>query len=231
MAKVLVVDDNAALRALLRTQLERGGHEVLEAEDGLAGVRQLYSARPDLVVLDVAMPRMDGWATLQRVRELSEVPVLMLSAVAGEQERVRGLLSGADDFLSKPFSGPELLARIVALLRRGSRGEVVEVVEDERARVDAARHEAVVDGVRLKLTPLEFRLLGTFLRHHGAALSHEQLLEHAWQGHHGSREQVKVAVLALRRKLRAASPGAEEAIQTVRGVGYRWQGSGVPVAS
>jgi DNA-binding response OmpR family regulator len=225
MSRILVVDDSSLVRELVRTLLERAGHEVVEAADGSDGLRRLYAERPDLVVLDVSMPELDGWEALKRLRELSDVPVLMFSAFGGETERVRGLLGGADDFLAKPFGGPELVARVTALLRRARRDGavgVIDVVDDGWARVDAARHEASVGGVALQLTPTEFRLLATFVRNAGVALSHEQLLEQAWQESYGTREQVKVAVLALRRKLALAQPGGERAIETVRGLGYRW---------
>ncbi len=114
MPRVLVVDDSQLVRELVRTLLERAGHEVVEAVDGADGLRRLYAERPDLVVLDVSMPDVDGWEALKRLRELSDVPVLMFSAFGGETERVRGLLGGADDFLAKPFDGAEL----AALLRR-----------------------------------------------------------------------------------------------------------------
>jgi DNA-binding response OmpR family regulator len=224
MARILVVDDSATVRELIRTLLVRAGHDVVTADDGSEGLRIMYADRPDLVVLDVNMPELDGWEALRRVRELSDIPVLMVSAFGGEVERVRGLLGGADDFVGKPFAGPELVARVTALLRRSQRMGgvgVVEVAEDGWARVDASRHEATAGGVELDLTPTEFRLLATFLRHPGAALTHDQLLELAWQESYGTREQVKVAVLGLRRKL-AEAPGGEDAIETVRGIGYRW---------
>jgi DNA-binding response OmpR family regulator len=225
VARILVVDDSSLVRELVRTLLERAGHSVVEAADGADGLRRLYGDRPDLVVLDVSMPEVDGWEALKRLRELSEVPVLMFSAFGGESDRVRGLLGGADDFLAKPFSGPELVARVTALLRRSRRDgaeAVIDTVDDGWAKVDAARHEATVEGTALSLTPTEFRLLATFVRNAGVALSHEQLLEQAWQESYGTREQVKVAVLALRRKLAAASLGGDAAIETVRGIGYRW---------
>jgi DNA-binding response OmpR family regulator len=231
VTKILIIDDNSSLRTLVRTLLERAGHAVTEAADGLEGVRRLYAERPDLVILDLHMPGIDGWAALARIRELSDVPVLMLSAAGNEEERTRGLLEGADDFQRKPFGGPELLARVTALLRRSRPGAIVpEVVDDGWARVDVQRHEAVVDGAKLRVTPLEFRLLGVFLRHPGVALTHEQLIELVWQDAFGTREQVKVAVLALRRKLDSATRQGSAAIETVRGVGYRWAGAAVVAA-
>lgn len=225
MPKILIVDDNAGLRLLVRTLAERAGHCVTEAADGREGVRKLYTEQPDLVLLDVAMPVLDGWGALTRIRELSDVPVLMLSAAGSEAERVRGLLAGADDFQTKPFGGPELVARITAVLRRCARGTArAEVLDDGWVRVDRARHEASVGGAPLALTPLEFRLLATLVAHPGVALGHDRLIELAWQRGDGTRDQVKVAVLALRRRLDAAAPGGGGAVATVHGIGYRWAG-------
>lgn len=227
MPKILVIDDHADLRTLVRTLAERAGHTVIEAADGQEGLRRLYAERPDLVLLDVRMPVLDGWATLARIRELSDVPVLMLSAGAVEEVRVHGLLAGADDVQPKPFSGPELLARMTALLRRTpTRQAPAPVFDDGWARLDPARHEAYAGGIALALTPLEFRLMAALLSRPGVAQTHDQLLEAAWQGIPGGRDQVKVAVLALRRRLDGATPGGGGAIATVRGVGYRWIGDG-----
>src|SRR5580692_12123993 len=123
--RILVVDDDPVMREVLRSVLERAGHEVREAADGRAGLRDLYAASPDLVILDVEMPELDGWATLERIRDLSDVPVLMLTARQTELERVRGLQGGADDYVVKPFGRQELVARVQALLRRtaGRAGE------------------------------------------------------------------------------------------------------------
>src|ERR1700746_4205913 len=117
-ARILVVDDDDDIRGLLRALLERAGHEVSDAPDGRAGLRELYAGSPDLVILDVAMPGLDGWETLERIREVSDVPVLMLTARDAELERVRGLRGGADDYVAKPFSPAELVARVEAVLRR-----------------------------------------------------------------------------------------------------------------
>ncbi len=138
--RVLVVDDDAVTRELLRGVLERAGHEVREAEDGRAGLRELYSHSPDLVILDVEMPELDGWATLERIRDMSDVPVLMLTRRETELERVRGLKGGADDYVVKPFGRQELAARVQALLRRaGERSEQQETYADSRLTIDVAQ--------------------------------------------------------------------------------------------
>jgi DNA-binding response OmpR family regulator len=220
---VLVVDDDTDIRGLLRELLERAGYAVSEAADGRSALRALYVARPDLVILDVSMPELDGWETLSRIRDLSDVPVLMLTARATEIDKVRGLRAGADDYLTKPFGRQELVARAEALLRRtnGRGAELVDGYADDLVAVDATRHVAAVEGVEVALTPLEFRLLSAFVRHPDHVLSHDQLLELVWGHSHGvSREQVKLYVGYLRRKL---GPAAATRIETVRGFGYRYR--------
>ncbi len=222
-ARILVVDDDPDIRSLLRELLERAGHEVFTAEDGRDALRSLYEKRPDLVVLDVAMPELDGWGTLERVRDLSDVPVLMLTARTGELEKVRGLRAGADDYVTKPFGRQELLARAEALLRRtaGRRPEAPETYGDDVVTVDFGQRQVAVAGAPVTLTPLEFRLLAAFVLHPGQVLSHEQLIELVW-GDEGaaSRNQLKLYVGYLRRKLGAAAAGR---VETVRGFGYRYR--------
>jgi DNA-binding response OmpR family regulator len=221
--RVLVADDDHDVRKLVRTLLERAGHQVVEATDGRECLRLLYERRPELVVLDVAMPGLDGWEALERIREVADVPVLLLTAHAEELDRVRGLRAGADDYVAKPFGRQELLARVDALLRRaGGRVEVRRAYADDLLEIDFGQHSVTANGRPVELTPLEFRLLGAFVRHPDQVLSHEQLLELVW-GEPGarSRDQVKLYVGYLRRKLDEAS-GAKAPIETVRGVGYRY---------
>ena len=152
--RILVVDDDPITRELLRGMLERAGHEVGEAADGRAGLRNLYTASPDLVILDVAMPELDGWATLERSRDLSDVPVLMLTARETELERVRGLQGGADDYVVKPFGHQELLARVQALLRRsGSRAEEQQTYADSLVRIDYAQRAVSYSDREVRLEP------------------------------------------------------------------------------
>ena len=219
-ANVLVVDDDGDIRALVRRLLEAAGCTVSEAATGREAVRTFHTLRPDLVVLDVTMPELDGWQTLERIRDLSDVPVLMLSARATELEKVRGLRAGADDYVTKPFGRQELLARVGALLRRGAgRGAAVRPpYEDSRLRFDFEHRRVVVGKEEVSLTPLEYRLLATFVEHADQVLSHDQLLVNAWGDEGVSREQVKIYVGYLRRKL-----GAPDAIESVRGFGYRYR--------
>jgi DNA-binding response OmpR family regulator len=224
-ASVLVVDDDADVRMLVRELLTRAGYQVSEAPDGRAGLRALYDERPDLVVLDVSMPELDGWGTLERIREVSDVPVVMLSALGAELEKVRALRGGADDYVTKPFGRQELLARVESVLRRAPSRQVRDTYADRLLEVDFGERRVTAGGQDVELTPLEFRLLSAFVDHPGQLLAHDQLLELAWGGERGtSRDQVKLYVGYLRRKLASAGI-APETIETVRGFGYRYSPS------
>ena len=219
---VLVVDDDPDVRALVSTLLGRAGYLITEAPDGRAALKALYDQRPDLVVLDVNMPDLDGWATLERIRDLSDVPVVMLSARGEELEKVRALRAGADDYVTKPFGRQELLARVESVLRRAVGGGLKETYSDALLTVDFAERRLTVGERSVELTPLEFKLLATFVEHPNQLLEHGQLLELVWGGERGtSRDQVKLYVGYLRKKLAdaGAQPGA---IETVRGYGYRY---------
>src|SRR6516165_4185815 len=164
-SRILVVDDDDDIRGLLRALLARSGHDVSEAADGRAGLRELYEGSPDLIILDVTMPGLDGWATLERIRELTDVPVLMLTAHDAELERVRGLKGGADDYVVKPFGRQELVARVEALLRRPRRTDGQETYADARLMISFTQHAVSYDHREVALTPLEFKLLCSLVRH------------------------------------------------------------------
>jgi DNA-binding response OmpR family regulator len=222
--RVLVVDDDADIRLLLRELLERAGYAVDEAEDGRTALRVLFTTPPSLVILDVSMPEMDGYQTLERIRDLSDVPVLMLTARTQELEKVRGLSAGADDYVAKPFGRQELLARVQALLRRsGGKSEVVETYADAFVQVDYGQRRIVVEGRDVQLTPLEFKLLAAFVQNPNQVLSRDQLLEIVWGDPYGvSGDQVKLYVGYLRKKLVPDAPETAP-IETVRGFGYRYR--------
>jgi DNA-binding response OmpR family regulator len=227
-AEVLVVEDEDDVRRLVRVLLERAGHTVVEAANGLEAISMLEGDAPDLVVLDVAMPELDGWQTLERIRDLSDVPVLMLTARAGELDKVRGLRSGADDYVTKPFGRQELLARVEALLRRTSGPpEVRTAYEDGALRIDYVSREVTVDAGEqwrpVQLTPLEFKLLSAFVRHPNETLSRARLLELVWGDVDGfGGDQVKLYVGYLRRKL-GWGPSGGGPLETIRGFGYRYR--------
>jgi DNA-binding response OmpR family regulator len=225
--RVLVIEDDQDISLGIRTVLSRNGFEVASSADGKQGLRTFHLARPepfDLVVLDIGLPSLDGWAVLERIRDLSDVPVLILTAHGREGDKVRGLHGGADDYLTKPFGNRELAARVEALLRRPRTQQPrAEVYDDGRLLVNLGAREVSVDGTPVALTPTEFRLLAALIRHPGQTLSPEQLLKLAWNDPLGvGPERVKFGVMRLRRKLgqNAGEPGA--AIEAVRGFGYRY---------
>jgi DNA-binding response OmpR family regulator len=223
-ARILVVDDDKDIRGLLTELLTRAGFEVDQAPDGRTALRRLYEAPPSLVILDVSMPGMDGYQTLERIRDLSDVPVIMLTARAEELEKVRGLSGGADDYVAKPFGRQELLARIQAQLRRsGGKTEVTETYNDAFVEIDYGQRRVTAQGRAVQLTPLEFRLLAAFVQHPSQVLSREQLLELVWSDPFSiSGDQVKLYVGYLRKKLVPHAPDTAP-IETVRGFGYRYR--------
>ena len=233
--RVLVIEDDRDIALGIRTVLTRSGYDVANSADGKQGLRVFHTARPDLVVLDVGLPTLDGWQVLERIRDLSDVPVLMLTAHGNEADKVRGLHAGADDYLTKPFGNQELAARVEALLRRPRAGTPPpEVYDDGRLLVRLDSREVSVNGTPVTLTPIEFRLLAALVRNPGRTLTPDQLLELAWNDPLGiGPERVKFAVMRLRRKLgQHDGPGsarsARSAIEAVRGFGYRYV---VPLAA
>ena len=223
--RILVVDDAETIRTALRLLLERGGFDVREAPDGRQAMRCLFDERVDAVLLDVEMPDLDGWQTLERIREVSTVPVCMLTAQDAELSKVRGLRGGADDYVAKPFSNAELLARVEALVRRGRNlggggAAAADVTVSGMLTVDHDQRIAKAGDTELELTPTEFGLLAAFVRNEGVVLSADQLADMAFGGPEAADNQVKLYVGRLRRKLAAA--GAGDPIETRRGFGYRW---------
>ena len=222
--RVLVIEDDQDISLGIRTVLSRSGFEVASSADGKQGLRAFHVARPDLVVLDIGLPTLDGWAVLERIRDLSDVPVLILTAHGNEADKVRGLHGGADDYLTKPFGNRELAARVEALLRRPRTEQPqAEVYDDGRLVVRLDVREVSVRGARVALTPTEFRLLAALVRHPGQTLSAEQLLELAWNDPLGvGPERVKFGVMRLRRKLGQGTGEPGASIEAVRGFGYRY---------
>jgi DNA-binding response OmpR family regulator len=231
--KILAVEDEPDITLALRLIFERAGYHFISCPDGRTGLRKVHEEKPDLVLLDVGLPGMDGWTVLERIRDLADLPVLMLSAHGQETDKVRGLRAGADDYVTKPFTNNELLARAEALLRRagkspGSRDEWAELYDDGLVRIDRrARsvHVTTPTGEQeARLTSMEFRLLNVLVTHTGAVLSAQQLLSQVWDDPTGlGPDRVKFAVLRLRRKL--GWDGEQSPIEAVRGVGYRYRGA------
>lgn len=222
--RVLVVDDEPSARAFVGDLLARAGFAVTKVGTGGEALQALHEAEPDIVLLDVVLPDIDGFQVLERTRAVSDVPVMMLTARAGELEKVRGLRAGADDWVSKPFGRQELLARIDALLRRAGRtAGVARSYRDALVEIDFPRRAVTAAGKPVPLTPLEFKLLAVLVRHADEVLSHGRLLELVWGDSYGvSPDEVRTYVSYLRRKLRAAAPD-HGPIETIRGFGYRYR--------
>jgi DNA-binding response OmpR family regulator len=230
---VLVIDDEDEVRLVVRRVLERADLGVIDAPGGRQGLRLLYQQRPDVVILDVAMPGLDGWQTLERVREVSDVPVMMLSAHDDELDRVRGLRLGADDYIGKPFGPRELAARVHALLRRvPGGGRTRETVDTGYLRLVPAAREVSCGGRRVDLTPLEFRLITALAAEAGVAVPAERLVRAVWGGPEGVEDgQLSLVVSRLRKKLGTDPRTGESPVETVRGFGYRLHQDGDPDAS
>jgi len=226
MPRILVVDDEPAVTDLLAYNLRKAHYEVLVAADGRQALRLAQEGAPDLILLDLMLPEVDGLDVCRELRRASRVPIIMLTARGEEVDRVVGLELGADDYVCKPFSVRELLARIKAVLRRAS--SAPDEAESSTSlsgpgglRLDVERREVLVQAMRLVLSRLEFDLLHTLLVHAGRVLSREQLLEQVWgYDYPGDTRAVDSVVKRLRAKLRAADPQAD-CIVAVRGVGYK----------
>jgi DNA-binding response OmpR family regulator len=179
MVGLLLIGDNDLDRKIMRDLLAHHGYQVEEARDGAAGLRRLYDVRPDLIILDVMMPVMDGWTTCARIREACDTPVIMLTSLNCEEEMACGLDLGADDFVSKPISAPHLLARVRAVLRRGGGQHPQQdlLYDDGKLRIDTAKHEVTLDGVPVDLTPTEFRLLVSLVEAPNRVRSYADLLQ------------------------------------------------------
>ena len=221
--RVLVVDDDPALADVVARYLRREGFEVDYAEDGATGLQRALSTLPDLVVLDLMMPGMDGFEVCRRLRQATSIPVVMLTALGEENDRIAGLDLGADDYVTKPFSPRELAARVRAVLRRaGSTAGPAEMITGGGIEIDTFAHEVRRKGEPVTLTTKEYDLLVCFLTNPGRAFRREELLETVWGWRIGDTSTVTVHVRRLREKIEddASQP---RHLKTVRGVGYRWE--------
>jgi len=223
MAKILVVDDDKTLLRFVGDYLAGEGHQVVSADRGTAALKEFYRERPDLVVLDVMMPGMDGWEVCARLRELADTPIILLTAKASEADKLRGFRLGVDDYVTKPFSLAELSARLGAVLGRAGRQAEAspELLQIGPLEVDLRRREASLDGEPLTLTPTEFRLLSILARRAGEAISQNDLITEVW-GDYRQRggSALRRYIWFLRQKL---EPDPEKPVRlvTVRGFGYR----------
>jgi two-component system KDP operon response regulator KdpE len=226
--KILIVDDNEQFRSAVEAQLRLDGYEVFGALDGVTGLELARRELPDLVITDVRMPGMDGWDFCRRLREVSDVPILMLTAQAvAEEDIVKGLDLGADDYMIKPFGTEELRARIRALLRRGGTDRLADkrdLYVDSYLMIDLTARRVLVKGEAVSLTPTEFALLAIFLRNRGRVLTTEHILREVWGLEHLSDTHYpRVYVARLRQKLEQ-DPDNPRYFLTEYGVGYRFGG-------
>ncbi len=222
---ILAVDDEPRMTRFIRMNLELEGYRVSEATNGLEALEKVRDELPDLVLLDVMMPDMDGFETLRHLREISNVPVIMLTAKGEEEDIIRGLELGADDYVTKPFSARELISRIKALLRRSEMPPVMEkkvLKIDDRLSIDFQRHEVIVDGQHINLRPTEYRLLYHLVNNAGWVMSHETLLSKVWGYEYRDELQyLRLYIRYLREKIEV-DPANPQYILTERGIGYQF---------
>lgn len=224
MATILVIDDEDSILKVVEAYLKGDGNTVHLARDGVSGLAAFRRHNPDIVILDIMLPEMDGMEVLQQIRRESNVYVLMLTAKSEEFDRVMGLTVGADDYLTKPFSPRELAARVKAILRRGrnTAQDERQVLTFKHLKIHIARHEVERDGEQIELTLLEFNLLATLATYAGMVLSRDQLLERVWgYDFYGEVRVVDVHIGHIRQKLEV-DPTNPQFIETVRGVGYKF---------
>ncbi len=223
--RILVVDDERRMVGFIRLNLEQDGFEVIEAYNGTEALERLRDSLPDLILLDVMMPDIDGFEVLRMIREINQVPVIMLTAKGEEDDKVRGLELGADDYVTKPFSPRELVSRVKAVLRRGSTFEedeegVIDV--DDRLKIDFGRREVWVNDELVKLRPTEYRLLYHLVQNAGWVLTHDQILTKVWgYEYRDEPHYVRLYINYLRKKIEE-DPSDPKYILTERGVGYRF---------
>lgn len=222
---ILVVDDEPRMIRFIRMNLELEGYRVIEANNGIEALDQVRKHLPDLVVMDVMMPKMDGFEALRLLREISTVPVILLTVRSDEEDRIRGLELGADDYITKPFSPRELVSRVNAVLRRAdwpspTPRALVEI--DERLSVDFNRHQVIVDGERIDLRPTEYRLLNHLIQNAGWVVPHETLLAKVWgYEYRDETHYLRLYINYLRKKIEE-DPSNPQYILTERGIGYRF---------
>jgi two-component system KDP operon response regulator KdpE len=223
--RILVVDDEERMVRFIRMNLEHDGFQVGEAFNGKQAIQKIRDFTPDVILLDIMMPDIDGFEVLETIRDFSNVPVIMLTAKGEEDDRVRGLEGGADDYITKPFSPRELVSRIKAVLRRteGATGSTHGLLEiDKRLKIDFDRREIWLDGKLVKLRPTEYRLLYHLVQNAGWVVSHDQLLQKVWgYEYRDEPHYVRLYINYLREKLEK-DPANPVYILTERGVGYRF---------
>jgi len=222
--KILIIDDDTDLVQLTSLIFRRAGAQVITAQDGWEGVGKLITHRPNLVILDVMMPGADGYEVCQKIRQVSSIPLMMISALNHDQNLLEGFKSGADDYLSKPFNPEVLLSRAEALLRRSGDANLSSMkYNDGHLEIDIDKHQILIKGKPVKVTPIEFRLLLFLQQNAGKTLSYDQILQNVWgDEYRGSVNFVHVYVSHLRGKIEK-DPKNPRYIQSVHGVGYMFE--------
>lgn len=222
MSAILLVDDDPSLHRLLSQYLEQQGHHMIHAADGREGLRQLFEQRPDLIVLDVMMPKMDGWSTLERIREMSNLPVILLTAKDTEADKLRGFRLGGDDYVTKPFSFAELSARIEAVLKRSAGNSTQSsILQVGGLILDPIRHLVTRDGQPIELTPTEFKLLEVFIRAPGQVFTQDQLVSKVWGDEYADEVgYIRRYIWHLRQKIEP-EPNDPTYLHNERGIGYK----------
>ena len=224
MNRILLVDDEPTLLDTLAYNLRSSGYDVVTAADGATALEQARSSAPDLIILDLMLPEIDGLTVCRSLRATSDTPILVLTARSGELDKIVGLESGADDYMTKPFSLGELQARIRALLRRAGPHRQGDELRSGNLELNMTSRKAFLGGEELNLSPKEFSLLAELMRHQGAVLSRDLLLTRVWgYVYFGDSRTVDVHVRWLREKIEA-DPSSPDRILTVRGIGYRFEG-------
>lgn len=222
---VLIVDDEARMRRFIRMNMELEGYQVIEAENGLDALEQIRKFSPDLIIMDVMMPEMDGFEALKLLREISTVPVILLTIKSDEEDKIHGLSLGADDYITKPFSPRELNSRVTAVLRRAEwpappPRTILKI--DDRLSIDFNRHQAIVADERIDLRPTEYRLLSQLIQNAGWVVPHETLLAKVWgYEYRDETHYLRLYINYLRKKIEE-DPADPKYILTERGVGYRF---------
>ena len=225
--RILVVDDDSEFLGLTQEWLKNAGYEPLAAEDGASGLRRMFSGRPDLVLLDVNMPQLDGWEVCRRIRDMSDIPVIIMTVNHQKTDLLKGFSAGADDYVIKPLDFPELIARVGAVLRRSN---ILEKKGSDKSstfkykdiEIDWRSHQVYARGHLVRLSPTEFKLLSCLIANRGWIVTHEELLRKVWGPNYiGDKSFVKLYIRYLRKKIEV-KPNRPEFILTERGIGYRF---------
>ena len=224
--KVLIIDDDADLRQLTGMLFKKAGAQIFTARDGLDGISKLFTCNPSLIILDIVMPEINGFEVCERIRQVSDVPIIILTSLNHERDMLKGLEAGADDFLSKPFSAEVLLARARTVLRRSQMGGPPSPnyeFNNGHLSIDIDRRQVLVEEKRLKLSPIEFRLLVYLARHAGKVLTFDHILANVWGAEYkGSMDYVHVYISHLRNKIEE-NPKSPRYILTIHGIGYMFE--------